>query len=195
MWQIHVGYNGSPKLQPSYTLFFRWLYTTSPPPPSPHNTTSTTTSSFWVLHFWSSTSTHYTQAHYSFIINTIVVAWVSLTLPTHHTSPKRTERKGGSGEEVIDYLLAGCAVQQNKTKKIKTIWENLQLKQTNGWLEHKERVESEIKGAFSTTTVIRQLWVPYWGLQPTFVSIICMYVCMCVCVCVRFSQIFLEGLT
>ncbi len=182
-------------MQPSYALFFRWLYTTSPPPPSPHNTTSTTTSSFWVLHFWSSTSTHYTQAHYSFIINTIVVAWVSLTLPTHHTSPKRTERKGGGGEEVIDYLLAGCAVQQNKTKKIKTIWENLQLKQTNGWLEHKERVESEIKGAFSTTTVIRQLWVPYWGLQPTFASIICMYVCMCVCVCVRFSQIFLEGLT
>jgi hypothetical protein len=71
------------------------------------------------------------------------------------------------------------------------------LKQTNGWLENKERVESEIKRAFFTTTVIRQLWVPYWGLQPTFASIVCMYVCMyvCMCVCVCFSQIFLEGLT
>ncbi len=148
-----------------------------PPPPSPHNTTSTTTtSSFWVLHFWSSTSTHYTQAHYSFIINTIVVAWVFLTLPTHHTSPKRKERKrGGVGGWLITYWLA-VLCNKTKQKKSKTIWENLQLKQTNGWLEHKERVESEIKGAFSTTTVIRQLWVPYWGLQPTFVSI------MCVCV-------------
>jgi hypothetical protein len=75
-------------------------------------------------------------------------------------------------------------VQQNRTKNSKQFekicnWS----KQMVDWKIKKE-LSQRSKRAFFTTTVIRQLWVPYWGLQPTFASIECMYVCMCVCVCV-----------
>jgi hypothetical protein len=101
---------------------------------------------------------------------------------------------------VIDYLLAVMCNKTKQNKKFKTIWENLQSKQTNAWLENKESSSQKSKRAFLTTTVIRQLWVPYWGPQPTFVSIICMYVCMYVsryvcmyiyvCMCVFFTNLF-----
>ncbi len=139
------------------------------------------------------THTHTQLIHYQHYCCCMGV--FNTTYSSHQPKKNRKERWGWEGW-LITYWLC-CAAQQNKTKNSKTIWENLQLKQTNGWLENKERVESEIKRAFFTTTVIRQLWVPYWGLQPTFASIVCMYVCMyvCMCVCVCFSQIFLEGLT
>lgn len=185
MCQIHVGYNGSPKLQPSYALFFRWLYTI---------TTTITTTSFWVLHFWSSTSTHYTHTllliHYQH--SCCCMGVFNTTYSSHH-SPKRTEMKGeGRG----DWLPIGCDVQQNKTKNSK------QFEKIYNWSKQmvdckiKKELSQKSKRAFLTTTVIRQLWVPLLGgLQPTFASIECMYLCMYMYVCVCFLQVFLEGLS
>jgi hypothetical protein len=76
------------------------------PPPPPHLFGS----------FISEAQQVHTHTHfYSFIINTLVVAWVFLTLPTHHiTAQKEQKGKGTEWGEVIDYLLA---VLCNKTEQ------------------------------------------------------------------------------
>jgi hypothetical protein len=47
--------------------------------------------------------------------------------------PKKNRKEKGGGRGVIDYLLAGCAVQQNKTKKIKNNLRKFTI-EANKWL-------------------------------------------------------------
>jgi hypothetical protein len=112
------------------------------------------------------------------------------TYSSHH-SPKRTEQKGKGegGEWLITYWL-WCATKQNK--KFKTIWENLQLKQTNGWLENKERVESVIKKSFFHNNGHQTTMSSFTGAyNPHLRALnVCIYVCIHMCVCVFFTSLF-----
>jgi hypothetical protein len=55
------------------------------------------------------------------------------TTTTSSPPPHNTRKETGGGRGVIDYLLAGCAVQQNKTKKIKNNLRKFTI-EANKWL-------------------------------------------------------------
>ncbi len=166
----------------------------SPPPPPPHKHhlhhhiflgPSFLKLNKYTLH---TIHTHTQRIHYQ---QCLLLHGVFLTLPTHHTSSKSTEKERGKGKGpgVIDYLLA-VLCNKTKPKKFKTIWENLQLKQTNGWLENKERVWVRYQMSFFHKNGHQDNYEFLTGAYNPHLRALneCMCVCVCVCVCVSYKS-------
>ncbi len=186
MWQIHVGYNGSPKLQPSYDLFFRWLYTIT-------TTTTITTQHHLHHHLFFLGPSFLKLNKYTLYTGTLLIHYqhycccmgVFNTTYSSHQPKKNRKESGGWGRG--DWLPIGrlcCATKQNNKnqKQFEKIYN--WSKQMVDWNIKKE-LSQKSKELFPRQRSSDNYEFLTGAYNPHLrASYVCMYVCVCVCVCV-----------